>query len=168
MSLLYGQAIREQLAMDIRAAWPDVKQIVFGQPVGEPPKTPYARVDMAEVEYGTHTVNQTEQRYVYIIGLVAPLRQGAVVADLQEAAANQLIARLMSSTLYSEVPAHMPHVNRVLFGAEYNDEPTYEVGIEFECRVSVPYLTSDPATAFPAGVAPVGGDPPNTEPGDTG
>lgn len=143
MSLLHGAAIREQLAADIRAAWPKVTAIIFGRHVGEPPKVPYARVDMAEVEYAPSTVSQTEQRYIFAIGLIAPLKKGEVVADLQEAAANALITRLMANATYGEVNAYMPKVNRVIFSAEYADEPIYEVGVEFECRLSVPYIVVD-------------------------
>lgn len=140
MSLLVGHVIREQIARDIRAAWPKVTAIVFGRPVGDPPAAPYARVDMPEVAYEPLTVSQTEQRYVFAIGLVAPLKPRQVVADLQESAANALIERLMAEKTYSEAVAYMPRVNRVLFAADYTDEPTYEVAVEFECRLSVPYV----------------------------
>lgn len=145
MSLLYGQAIRDQLELDIMQAWPDVTRVVFGKPVNnQAPDAPYARVDSPEVEYAPHTVSQTEQRYVFVIGIVAPYpTDGRVkVIDLQEERANQLITRLMANRTYAEF-AYMPKVNRVLFGQDETEEPTYEVGIEFECRVSVAYIVND-------------------------
>lgn len=166
MSLLYGQAIRDQLERDIMAAWPDVTRVVFGKPANnDAPRAPYARVDSPEVEFAPHTVSQTEQRYVFVIGIVAPYpTDGRVkVIDLQEERANLLITRLMAQRVYADI-AYMPKVNRVLFGQDESEEPTYEVGVEFECRVSVAYIVNDTvldnSTMNPS-VTPLGGPSPD-------
>lgn len=163
MSLLYGHHLRAQVAADIRAAWPDVKEIVFGKPTRPAPKAPYVRVVMPEVEYAPHTVAQTEQRYVFLIGLVSAFPKDVKkrpLIDVMEERANNLIARLMASRTYSDLNAYRPMVNRVLFDEELGDEPTYEVAVEFECRLSVAYIVNDAvldnSAMNPSGV-PLGG-----------
>lgn len=165
MSLLYGQAIRDQLERDIMQAWPDVTRVVFGKPVNnDAPRVPHVQVrEPEDVQAVRHTVPMCRQNYVFMIGLTASYEgeDGRKIADIQEERINRLVSRLMSARYYSSVNARQPTITRTMKPEETTEESTYEVGIQFECWLPVAYIVNDSvldnSTMNPS-VTPLGAD----------
>ncbi len=126
--------MRDQLAVDLRAAWGDGVTVVFGNVPVEPEELPYAAIAIDSVDMEFQTVRSLAQTWrVTLYGVFPRPPAGVLPIDYLIEKYDALSTRLEASELYASV-GMMPHM------ARFEPEPAFDVRegvVAFSARFSV-------------------------------